>query len=576
MIDTSTNDLKGFAYADITTDSAALDDDAILNKAIKSLHGLQWKGSKLRVERAAENGLDKLARERKVEAEYLATSALAEHSLPVVTSLPQKLRIRKRGYEPCIEVFSTPFESTESAEAVEAKRILNLPPLKMAKELEKKVRHRAVRIQFTEEGNQLLIPKQETEKLSINVDESKKRLWEERVGRTKISAEPNTTVEVVTSKNIETNTNFQQGDGIDSIRSSMLSDARRQLSILSSLLGDTDLAEPEYFTGKEVKSKEEKNESLFGESQMKTFDQTFNKKRNTPLDIELTKSSSLSTLSNPAPAVAVSSTAVGPLPNTTIVQVNVPSWRSLIYGEKLAQAGRTQISLADAKATLVVNPSKDLSLQVEEGEEEGKGGPIGKFLSVYKSSVPLHVDPSFTFSFGSGEDSSSNGERARSVKVVDAAATNSGVDVIMEKDVSSSKHDITSMLASNEEKVNKPVEPPMDPAERWLSHRPETKRKKEEQQMKDTKTTSLFSGTTTFSNHQQAGQRQGQSSLGSSKQSGMMMKQPITTTGPSLPQSSFSSLLSKAGSFFGTSNSNISAAKELLKKDFRSKQRQSQ
>ena len=181
---------------------------------------------------------------------------------------------------------------------------------------------------------------------------------------------------------------------------------------------------------------------------------------------------------------------MGPLPNSTIVQVNVPSWRSLIYGEKLAQAGRTQISLADAKATLVVNPSKDLSLQVEEGgggkeaEEESKGGPIGKFLSVYKSSVPLHVDPSFTFSFGSGEDSNSNGERARSVKVVDAVATNSRVDVvIMEKGVSSSKHDITSTLASNEEKVNKPVEPLMDPAERWLSHRPETKRKKEEQQM---------------------------------------------------------------------------------------------
>jgi hypothetical protein len=68
VIDTLTNDLKGFAYADITMNSdAALDNDAILTKAIKSLHGLQWRGSKLRVERAVENGLDKLSRERKEE-----------------------------------------------------------------------------------------------------------------------------------------------------------------------------------------------------------------------------------------------------------------------------------------------------------------------------------------------------------------------------------------------------------------------------------------------------------------------------------------------------------------------------
>jgi hypothetical protein len=589
VIDTLTNDLKGFAYADITMNSdAALDNDAILTKAIKSLHGLQWRGSKLRVERAVENGLDKLSRERKEEAENKIASEQAEQIQPSVTSLPQKLRIRKRGYEPCIEVFSTPFESNEIAEAEEAQRILNLPPSKMAKELEKKVRHRAVRIHFADDGKQDSLTKHhapqestKTEKHDINVDESKKRVWEERVGRSKLSAETEINRDASLFLKKEANANKSLVDGHDDIRSSMLLDARRQLSILSSLLGETDLAEPEYFTRKETSKKDdviiESNgngtttlfDSIPSQKRMKTHKDEQNKSDSTNLSTTVESTADTkATLTAP-----VMAPAAGQLSGS--VQVNIPSWRSFIYGEKLAQAGRTQISLADAKANLVVNSTKDPSQQqivTDEQEEESKVGPIGKFLSVYKSTVPLHVDPSFTFSFGSEESNDGKGEVGdEGAALIDANSTGS---------IASSKGaGVNSTSAPSDEEIKKPKETIMNPAERWLSHRPETKRKKEEGKAINVEDKStLFPGTTTFTNHQQ-GQRQGHSSLGN-KHTGMMKQPaPIATAsgGASLPLSSFSSLLSKAGSFFGGNSAanSLTAAKEILKKDFRAKQRQS-
>jgi RNA recognition motif-containing protein len=249
VIDTLTNELKGFAYADITSNnSSTLLDDSILTKAIKSLHGLQWRGSRLRVERAVENGLDKLSRERKEEAESERLQEETSNNVDQTNfSLPSKLRIRKRGYEPCTEVFSTPFESTETAEAIEAKRILDLPPLKMAKEIEKKTRHRAIHIKF-EEGNgtdgsfRKDTNKKSNERSNMNdIDESKKHLWEIRVGRGQegknmlsSSSSSSTSSSTIAIDTISSNISSVglvpiSSDGHDLIRSSMLADTRRQI-----------------------------------------------------------------------------------------------------------------------------------------------------------------------------------------------------------------------------------------------------------------------------------------------------------------------------------------------------------
>ena len=584
VIDTLTNELKGFAYADITSNnSSTLLDDSILIKAIKSLHGLQWRGSRLRVERAVENGLDKLSRERKEEAEAESERLQEETSNKVIDqtnfSLPSKLRIRKRGYEPCTEVFSTPFESTETAEAIEAKRILDLPPLKMAKEIEKKTRHRAIHIKF-EEGNgtdgsfRKDTNKKSNERSNMNdIDESKKHLWEIRVGRgqegkntlssssSSSSSASSSTIAIDTiSSNISSVGLVPiSSDGHDLIRSSMLADTRRQLSILSSLLGEEKLAEQEYFTGKKS-SIETKNK----EEEIKSKDIT-----------HVNKQISISSLSSSA-EVAASSSSIS---TGSIVQVNVPSWRALVYGEKMAQAGRTQISLADAKATVAITTSlqKDATQSTEfksdDLDETSKsGGPIGKFLSIYKSTVPLHVDPSFTFSFGSEE---STGDGIDSVKRMinkeddENTITTSNLQMLQ----TDNDHRISPSSTTISEGVKKNIQLQINPAERWLSHRPDIKKKKEGKD--DGK--SKFPGTTTFSSTNRPGtqqQKQGQGQVtGGQSHSGTISTSAVV---PSLsPQSSFNSLLMRAGSFFGNSNPvSISANKEFLKKDFRSKQRQ--
>ena len=584
VIDTLTNELKGFAYADIiSNNSSTLLDDTILTKAIKSLHGLQWRGSRLRVERAVENGLDKLSRERKEEAEAEAERLLEETSNNVIDqpnlSLPSKLRIRKRGYEPCTEVFSTPFESTETLEAIEAKRILDLPPLKMAKEIEKKARHRAIHIKFEDGKETDESFRKDTNKKSkkssnmSDIDESKKHLWEIRVGRgqegkntlsssSSSSSASSSTIAIDTmSSNISSVGLVPiSSDGHDTIRSSMLADTRRQLSILSSLLGEEKLAEQEYFTGKK--------------SATETKEEEINSKEITHVNKQISMSSLSSTS-----AVAASSSSIS---TGSIVQVNVPSWRALVYGEKMAQAGRTQISLADAKATVAITTSlqKDTTqsteLKSDDPDETSKsGGPIGKFLSIYKSTVPLHVDPSFTFSFGS-EESNVDGIDTVTRKINKEDDDNAMTSTTTSNMQIDNDHIRSATFSTTiSEDVKKNIQLQINPAERWLSHRPEIKKKKEG---KDDGT-NKFPGTTTFSSTNRQGtqqQKQGQGQVtGGQRHSGTISTSAIV---PSLsPQSSFNSLLMKAGSFFGNSNLGIiSANKEFLKKDFRSKQRQQQ